>query len=219
MRSSKCGFTLVEVMVALVLLGLIATLVASGTRLTLDLSARGNSRADAIRRKQIVRDVVRRQLQGALPFRYWTRSENTRTERIAFEGAADGVRFVSRNGISDGPNALPRWVELRRQNDGGQSVLVVEEHRIIPPDNQPDPIATTTAEIAKCAESGFEYLEVSTDSVRWVSAWSFSQSFSQGKPPLPAAVRIRCDSAGGERSTLLVTLDYGESALRGLRAP
>src|SRR5262245_39132096 len=145
-HSSKSGFTLIEVMVALVLLGLIATLVASGLRLTLDLSARGNNRVEAIRRKQIARDVVRRQLQGALPFRYWTRSENSRIERIAFEGAEDGVRFVSRNGISDGPDALPRWVELRRQGDNEQSMLVVEEHRIIPPDNQPGTTSTTTAE-------------------------------------------------------------------------
>ena len=55
MNSSERGFTLVEVLVALTLFGLIATMVAAGTRLGLDLSARGNANADAFRKEYLQR--------------------------------------------------------------------------------------------------------------------------------------------------------------------
>ena len=69
MNSSKQGFTLIEVLVALTLLGLIATMVVAGTRLGLDLSTRGNEKTDALRMEYLKRDILRSQVRGALPFR------------------------------------------------------------------------------------------------------------------------------------------------------
>src|SRR4051794_22638003 len=113
MTSNKRGFTLIEVMVALTLLGLIATLLVSGTRLTLDLSARGNMKAESLRMIQVGHRLLRSQLEGALPFRYWKQEGNNRVEHLAFEGDESRIRLVTRSGISDGPGSLPRWVEIR----------------------------------------------------------------------------------------------------------
>src|SRR5262249_13889746 len=88
---SKHGFTLIEVMVALTLLGLIATLVASGTRLSLDISERGNAKAETIRTEQTERGLIRSQLQGSVPLHYWAQMEDKRVEHVAFEGERDHI--------------------------------------------------------------------------------------------------------------------------------
>jgi prepilin-type N-terminal cleavage/methylation domain-containing protein len=207
---NRRGFTLIEVMVALTLLGLVATLLTSGTRLGLDISSRANTRTDAIRTEQIERRLIRGQLQGALPFRYWTETEDKRVEHVAFEGEVEGIRFVSRNGVSDGPNNLPRWVELRKATTGDLSALVVEERRILSPSNEPSDSTITRAEMT-CPDARFEYLDKTGETPQWVSSWTASNR----KAPLPFAIRVEC-KVPGNPSKLLIPLDYAESARQGL---
>jgi general secretion pathway protein J len=207
----RAGFTLIEVMVALTLLGLIATLLASGTRLSLDISARGNSRAEEVRTKHLERGLLRSQLQGALPFHYWTETENKRVEHVAFEGEPDRIRFVSRDGITHGPGSLPRWVDLRSQEmPGGASKLVVEEQRILSPDNEPGDTIEARAEILTCNGVHFDYLDTTGEQPQWLPAWTGTER----KAPLPFAVRIQCKAA--DAANLLIPLDYAEPARQGM---
>src|SRR5262245_47718675 len=104
-NSRERGITLLELMVALTLFGLIAVLVSSATRLSLDASSRGEARAATLRNDQTLHTLVRNQLQGALPYRYWTvEADEKRVERLGFEGESNRLRFVSREGMMDGPN-------------------------------------------------------------------------------------------------------------------
>ena len=213
MNSSDRGFTLIEVMVALTLLGAIATLLVSGTRLSLDISGRGTARAEALRMEQIERRVLRSQLQGALPYRYWTQEENRRIDHAAFEGHRDRIRFVSREGILDGPESLPRWVDLQSQKTpNGPTQLVIEEHRILSPDNEPSGTASARAEILDCADVHFEYLDTTAEKPQWLSAWTGSERTA----PLPVAIRMECKTARNAVK-LLIPLDYAESARQGMR--
>src|SRR6185295_1566881 len=127
-------------MVALTLFGVIAILLSSGTRLSLDVSSRGNSKTEEIRRHQVERGLLRSQLQGALPYRYWIDVDGKRLERLAFDGRSDHIRFISRHGLLDGPDSLPRWVDLGRQG--------LEERRILSPDNLPADAVIARAELA-----------------------------------------------------------------------
>jgi general secretion pathway protein J len=211
-NSSDRGFTLIEVMVALTLLGVIATLVASGTRLTLDLSARGNASAEKIRNEQIERRLLTSQLQEAIPLHYWTEVENKRVDHVAFDGEPDRIRFVSRHGISDGPGSLPRWVHLQPQKiQDGSTRLVLEEHRILPPSNEPSENVTARAEVLNCTTFRFEYLDTTGEKPQWTASWIGTER----KAPLPFAVRIQCK---GMANTVkfLIPLDYAASARQGL---
>jgi hypothetical protein len=199
-------------MVALTLLGVIATLLASGTRIALDTSGRGNRKAEELRTGHIERELLRSQLQGALPFRYWTRVDDKRIDHVAFEGETDRIRFVSRDGILDGPESLPRWVDMRHEGTpGGAGQLVVEEHRILSPDNEPSQNIEAQARSLNCTDLRFEYLDTTGERPIWLSDWTGSGR----RAPLPSAVRIECKTAA-DSIRLLVLLDYAESAKQGM---
>ena len=207
------GFTLIELLVALTLFGVIATLVASSTRLSLDLSARGNKRAESIRKEQMQLGFLRNQLQGALPFSYWTVVETDRREHAGFEGESGRIRFISRAGLLDGPGSLPRWVELRKQAaPGGLVKIVLEERRILPPDNQPGETVTAQTEIPACVDAHFEYLDTVDQQLKWSSEWNAVDH----NTALPIAVRVRCESTA-DPMNILIPLEYAESARLGLR--
>jgi type II secretory pathway pseudopilin PulG len=204
---------LIEVLVALTLVSLIATMLVSGTRLSIDVSERGNARAEAIRTEQTVRYLLRSQLQGALPFRYWTGSGTERVDRVAFEGESNRIRFVSRHGVADGPDSLPRWVDLKQQEGSGDlSRLAIEEHRILSPDNQPGEAVTARAETLSCTNVRFEYLDLTGEKPQWVPAWNGRERRS----PIPFAVRITCNSAS-QSIALLIPLHFADAARQGLR--
>jgi prepilin-type N-terminal cleavage/methylation domain-containing protein len=206
---SKAGFTLIEVLVALTLLGLIATIVTAGTRLSLDISSRGQKKADALRLEHLQRTILQSQLQGALPYHYWTQVDINRLEQVAFEGGTDHLRFVSRYGLVDGPDALPRWIDVHKQSGTGTaSTIVVEEYRILSPDNQPGDVIAR-AQILNCNDIHFDYLDTTQEVPRWVSGWVGSKQ----PVPLPSAVRISC---GQPTTNLLVRLDYTEPAAQGM---
>jgi prepilin-type N-terminal cleavage/methylation domain-containing protein len=213
MTWSSRGFTLIEVLVALTLLGVIATLLASGTRLSLDISSRGASKADTLRMEKIERDLLRHQLQGALPYQYWTQTDARRVEHIAFQGESDRIRFISRDGILEGPAVLPRWVEFHRQDiPGDAGKLVVEERRILSPDNQPGDVTSARAETMTCVDLRFGYLDKTGEKPQWSSHWDGADP----KAPLPSAVRVQCKTRK-DFLELLVPLDYAEAARLGVR--
>src|SRR5262245_60712789 len=148
--SRQRGITLLELMVALTLFGLIAVLVSSATRLSLDTSSRGEAKAATLRNDQTLHTLVRNQLQGALPYRYWTtEADERRIDHLCFEGEPNRLRFISRDGITDGPDSLPRWIDLRSSETADKSgKLSIEEHRILPRDNQPGDAAIAHAELS-----------------------------------------------------------------------
>jgi prepilin-type N-terminal cleavage/methylation domain-containing protein len=201
-KSTDAGFTLIEVLVALALLGLIATMLASGSRLSLSISAKAGARADSIRIERIGTEVLRNQLRGAMPYRYWISEDNKRLEQTAFIGESDRVRFIARDGILDGPEGFPRWVDIQVEEDK----LVVQEHRILPPDNQPEESELARLEVTFCLSPHFDYL-MSGEKTGWQRTWSASDQSG----PLPFAIRISC-KPGGHESPLLVPLDYAVAA-------
>jgi prepilin-type N-terminal cleavage/methylation domain-containing protein len=213
--SRQRGITLIELMVALTLFGLIAVLVSSATRLSLDASSRGEAKAATLRNDQTLHTLVRNQLQGALPYRYWTtEADERRIEHLGFEGEPNRLRFISRDGITDGPDSLPRWIDLRSSETAADrsSKLIIEEHRILSRDNQPGDAAIARAELSNCAEPKFEYLDTTGETPVWLPSWTGLER----RAPLPMAVRLHCKESTNSVQ-VLVPLDYAEQARQGMR--
>jgi general secretion pathway protein J len=86
------GFTLLELVVAMTLMGLLLVVLYSGLRLGLNGWDSGERRAEATNRLRLAHEFLRRQLTQSLTL--YQINEN-RERRVVFTGQADGIEFVA----------------------------------------------------------------------------------------------------------------------------
>jgi general secretion pathway protein J len=202
------GFTLIEVMVSLTILAGLLAVTYSGFRVALTMWEKGNARAQTFERRQTVLAVLREQLRGALPVSYTVEEGTQRHQRIAFDGSSDSLRFVSATSWRDGPNAVPRWIELKW--DGR---LKIDERLMLSPSNTPSGQSLWHLELDTFEEFRLRYLrrEQAGSPAEWFETWDM-----QERRELPAALAIE-GKAGGVFTSQIVPLDYAEANWQGFR--
>lgn len=88
----QTGFTLLELVVAITLMGLVLVILYSGLRLGLNGWDSGEARAEATNRLRLVEEFLRRQLaQSMTVYQINDRQERT----VVFTGQADRIEFVA----------------------------------------------------------------------------------------------------------------------------
>ncbi len=207
------GFTLVELLVAFSILGMVSAAAFSSLGMSLMLWSEGQSRIDRTRLEEMSLLRLREQTRGALPLLY----RPPGPERIAFDGSAERLRFVSGQSFGSSLDA-PHWVEIRwEQRPGTYGRLLLEERRILAPDNRPEEEPYWGGTILEAESFELMYLEPDNrgEPGAWVAEWSPSPGAR-----LPLAVRFVIQfSGGGAAREVLVPLDYGRYAeqVRNLR--
>jgi general secretion pathway protein J len=89
---SSAGFTLLELLIAITLLGLLLAALFGGLRLGARAWERSEERLDESARLQVVQNFLRERLAQAYPL---TAEDPSGRMRLAFEGTGDALRFVS----------------------------------------------------------------------------------------------------------------------------
>ncbi len=89
----RAGFTLVEMMVTLTVLGFILLVIFGGFRLGLSAWNRGESTKEEYQRVRIISQLIARQVKSAVPFKI--KSKKAEGNYLAFEGKAHSLKFVS----------------------------------------------------------------------------------------------------------------------------
>ncbi len=110
----SAGFTLVEILVALTLLGMLVAMLAGGLRLGLRVWESGNRHSETVAEVSAVHDFIRRQIEQAYPYYV------AKDRRIEFEGGRNSVDFVAELPAYLGPGGL-HVVRLFVARDGGRS--------------------------------------------------------------------------------------------------
>jgi len=87
------GFTLVEVMVALTILGFIILMVSGTFRLALSSWEKGDSIKEDYQKVRMISQLLSRQMKSAVPYKFKT--EKTEGDYLAFDGKTHSLRFVS----------------------------------------------------------------------------------------------------------------------------
>jgi hypothetical protein len=93
----------------------------------------------------------------------------------------------------------------------GTNELVVEEHRILSPDNDPGETITPQTGMLSCTGLRFEYLDTTGEKPQWLPTWTGPER----KAALPFAIRFQCKTSD-ESLRFLIPLDYAESARQGM---
>ena len=202
------GFTLIEVLVSITIMAMLSAIILSALRSGTLAWDKGTNRIEELRRSRIATDILNDQIRGALPLTYVVRTTERVNSLLAFDGTRSGIRFVSRASFKDGPDGIPRWIDLKWA-DGS---LNVEERRILSPDNLPDSNTYWRDSVFQGQSCIFNFLAQTATNVpaKWTDEWHYP-----GQQWLPRAVRLQCVS-NGRTLRSVIPLDYALSSTRGL---
>lgn len=90
----QTGFTLLELVVAITLMGLVLLVLYSGLRLGLNGWDSGARRAEASNRLRSVQEFLRRQLAQSMTV-YQTQADGPQKKIVVFAGGTDAIEFVA----------------------------------------------------------------------------------------------------------------------------
>ena len=206
-RNSAAGFTLIELVLALALLGAMMVLLYSGLAFALRSWDAGevNGRRTADRR--IGENFLRREMAELFPMRF----KDAMAVKVAFEGGAQRWRFVSSRapGITRGGLSLV-GVEVESGATSRERNLVMR--RAMPDDEAKDfgPLdhAERTVLIEDVESVRFDYFGTESDFTepKWYDAWPYTER-------IPRLVRLRIRAADASLvADMVMRIEVSEEA-------
>lgn len=191
----QSGLTLVELLVALVLLALIATMMSGSIRFGVRAWESADARVEQDTRIQAVQALLRRQFNRAYPA---PGAGARQRGQVEFEGRADGLSFVTAlpAHLSPGGRSV---VALEGTRDDGEAALILRWRPHRPgfgEDDDEEDWAENRVLIPRIEGLEFAYFgsEKAGDDPRWFDDW-------QQRRTLPALVRLRLRFAEDDRRT------------------
>lgn len=184
------GFTLVEVMITLTILGFILLMIFGVFRLGLSAWEKGETLTKDQQRARITSQLIARQVKSIVPYKIKPRKAEG--DYLAFEGKARSVKFVSALPLKSGQAQGLVYVHYEFQRNGNEDgTLLLYEQRVLNRDFMKDPPKEETGIplMERLQEVRFEYYrEEDTqkkEAGEWIEEWN-----AQEIRELPRAMRI-----------------------------
>ena len=222
-RSAQAGLTLIEVLIAVVLLSLLSVGMLFAMRIGLNAWGKANTRLMSNRRAAGAQRVMHAEIEGLMPVTTACQAlpPATATQRIFFHGEPQSMRFVSSYSLQEAWRGAPRILEFQViPREGGGLRLIVNETPYCGPEAGlpmclgvvPDPMVGTRV-LFRRIEPGpqsfvladhlqdcrFSYMEPDPASRagRWRADWSL--------PRWPLAIRVELSSTAAASDLRPVT--------------
>lgn len=182
-RPSEAGFTLVEMLVALAIVGVMSSLMVvfiGQTRVLLRIESVSQAETEVDAIIGFLETIV----ASAEPLPLLP---STPDHVLYFKGERSEIRFSAVSPIGFGTNALREIVIRLRQSDGAGKTPLRDLALVGKPRRareQPDDAASETTLLTNVAGLEFEYLGGSGQQISWSPTWDNQRS-------VPAAVRIK----------------------------
>lgn len=165
------GFTLLELMISITLLGLIAVIIGSGFRLGINAWEKGEDEAEAVQTMRVLSGLLFQQLKSSHPYKMKIDDE----EVVVFKGDDDSMIFVTT--LSDPYTGGFKWVRYLHK-DGA----LLYKEGILPDKELMDNIEGDEEIVETDVEEViFQYYSNEDD--EWKESWDFGKK-------LPGAVKI-----------------------------
>lgn len=180
---SRAGFTLVELIAALVAVGLIGAIVAGTLRLGVRSQERLLARSEAMEDRRVVLGQLRRHLEAAGPFWLVGRDEM----RVAFRGEARELWFAAEMPGGDGAGGV--WLARLALAGGADGVALTIERRLLAEAQSFafDQATESGTLVDGLREARFAY----SDGRLWLDRWD-------DPTRLPAKIRLTLAGSGGQ---------------------
>lgn len=175
---NNTGLTLLEVIVALALTGIMLGILLGAMRLAYRSEEKGSERAEVAQRMRIITDRLTWLIRGAYP--YVVKDEETQEEKLAFEGAHGSLSLVttSVDPYSHGPIDNPglKWISIFAENG-----LSVQEGMFYTQELLPDKKFVIDPTVQRLE---FSYLYALGTEEAWSGTWN-----TEEHKCLPAAIK------------------------------
>jgi len=185
-RGVQQGLTLLEMMIALLLLSMLLMLLFGGLRLASSSWDRGSAFTDNVSQMQLVENFMRREISQAVPYRLQLNPQDPNALLAGYEGGASRLRFVARMPAAAAKGGLyVLTFALMPHNDAQALVLLREpvDHTGSATEGQADD--TTNAPLVlidRVSHLDFAYFGAPAGSQRpasWLSNWPDSANAPQ----------------------------------------
>ncbi|MEW6740394.1 MAG: PulJ/GspJ family protein [Nitrospirota bacterium] len=168
------GFTLLELLIAMTILGLIAVIVGAGVRLGIRAWERGETDADNSRKIRYFVERIGQQIKSAYPYQI----EGDGERAVAFQGRSDSIFFVT-SSVKASEGGL-KWISYFIR-DGK---LMMREG--ILPDKRAMERISKEGHVFDMEISGLKFQYFSSKEKEWKESWD-------SKTELPVAIKINAD--------------------------
>jgi general secretion pathway protein J len=192
------GFTLLELVVTLTILGLVLVMVLGLLRLGSSSWERGEAKADHYQKQRIVLNLLSQQVKSSFPYKI--KAQKAEGDYIAFLGARDSLRFVSTFSVTaKRPEGLVFVIYRVEEGKDAGKILKVFEKRVLNKDfmeETPDEEKFLTL-LEDLSEFGFEYFQEGEEEEEvgeWAESWD-----GKDKRELPRQMRMVAKWGGGKR--------------------
>jgi general secretion pathway protein J len=205
-RRAQAGFTLLETVMAMVLLAAMLGMLFGGLRAGIRAWDAGSGRGDRADEVLLTDAFVRKELTAAFPWRF----KDPLAVKLAFQGEREAVRFVSMRPAEIGGGGLAFVsiaFEPARGEAGGRLVM-----RRVPASSEATDFADLQAAepfalLDGVSEARFSYFGAENDvlPLAWGDRWEHAQR-------VPTHVRLELAVGGTRLPDLVVALRLGEEA-------
>ena len=201
------GFTLMEMMVALTIIGFILLIVFGSFRLGLSAWEKGESMKNEYQKFRIVSELISQQIKSVVPYKIKT--QKAEGDYLGFEGKAQSLKFVSAFSIrAKNPEGFVYAIYQFKKEGKEGSRFVLYEQRILNKnffEEEPkEELAVSLLE--GVSDVRFEYYQ-KEDALKnrtegWVKEWSAKE-----ENELPGALKVFITYEQGEKEKTEIPLE------------
>ena len=205
---SRPGFTLVEVVVTLTVLGFILLIIFGAFRLGISAWDRGESTKEEYQRIRILSQLISCQIKSIVPYKIQTKKAEG--DYLAFEGKTQSIKFVSALPMkAKQPEGFTYAIYAFKDNGKGGGRLMLYEQRVLNRDFFEEEPKEKTGLILfdGLSKVSFEYYQeedpAKDQKEEWLKEWSAKE-----KKELPKSLRmtIHLKEGNGKESSLTLIL-------------
>jgi len=189
-RNLTSGFTLLEVIVTLTILGLILLVISSAFRLGLSAWEKGESSGEESQRVREISRLVCQQVKSSFPYRMST--EKAEGDYLAFDGKAHTLKFVSTLPIkAREPRGFVYAFYEFREEGGGEGRLVYYEQPVLNKNffEETPREESGVSLLEGISDVRFEYFRREDKDKNWTEGWE-EQWNAKDEKELPQALRV-----------------------------
>jgi len=199
-QDSRRGFTLIELIIAFTILGLILLIIGGSLRLSIRALERGDKIIEETERMRGIYERISSDIRSAYPYPIMKEGER----RIAFEGKSDSLSLVTSQVDINWPGGF-KWVSYSVKD--GDLILV---EKVVPNKGLDESKGKETLLEHKVKEIRFEFYEKGKE--RWETSWD---SKERGKLPEIVKVSLTLESERPSFPPFLISLPVGYNPEEG----